>query len=86
MAEYRNLKVTVDEAVATIVVDRPSVKNALNLETVTELQAALDALSRDEAVGALIVTGAGESSLVYGADINDNRARGRDDGRAGVKS
>ena len=86
MAEYKNLKVTVDEAVATLVVDRPAVKNALNLETVNEFHAALDALGRDSAVGALIVTGAGESSFVSGADINDIRARGRDDGLAAINS
>jgi enoyl-CoA hydratase len=34
----------------------------------------------------LIVTGAGESSFVSGADINDIRARGRDDGLAAINS
>ncbi len=73
--DYRNLKVTVDEGIATIVVDRPAVKNALNLETVHEGYAALAELAARDEVGALIITGAGESSFVSGADINDIRAR-----------
>ena len=86
MADYRNLLVSVDEGLAAIVVDRPAVKNALNLETVDEFHAALRELSGNAAVGALIITGAGESSFVSGADINDIRARGRDDGLAAINS
>ncbi len=40
---------------------------------------------RDDA-GVLIITGAGESSFVSGADINDIRARTRDDGLAAINS
>jgi enoyl-CoA hydratase len=86
MVNYKNLRVTVDEGVATIVVDRPAVKNALNLETVQEGQAALAELASRGEVGALIITGAGESSFVSGADINDIRARSRDDGLAAINS
>lgn len=66
--------------------DRPSVKNALNLATVQECHQALDALAEDDSVGVLIVTGAGESSFVAGADINDIRARTRDDGLSAINS
>ncbi len=81
-----NIRVEISESIATLTVDRPSVKNALNLETVKELHEALDALAVDEGVGVLIVTGAGETSFVSGADINDIRARGRDDGLAAINS
>ena len=37
-------------------------------------------------VGVLIITGAGESAFVSGADINDIRARGRDEGLAAINS
>ena len=81
-----NIRTDVSESIATITVDRPSVKNALNLETVQELHAALDALAADGAAGVLIITGAGETSFVSGADINDIRARQRDDGLAAINS
>lgn len=83
---YRNIQVQVEDNIATLTIDRPSVKNALNRETVDELHAALRALAPDESVGVLIVTGAGESSFVSGADIKDIRARGRDDGLAAINS
>ena len=36
MSTYKNVRVAVEDGVATIVIDRPAVKNALNLETVEE--------------------------------------------------
>src|SRR5688572_30020896 len=86
MAEYRNIRVDVTESIATLTIDRPAVKNALNLETVEECRTALAALTADSNVGALIVTGAGESAFVSGADINDVRARDGADGLAAINS
>ena len=81
-----NLRVAVSESIATLTVDRPAVKNALNLDTVNEIHRALDELTVNTDVGVLIVTGAGETSFVSGADINDIRARSRDDGLAAINS
>ena len=81
-----NIRLDVSEAIATLTVDRPSVKNALNLETVNEMHAALDDLAMQDDVGVLIITGAGESSFVSGADINDIRARTGADGLAAINS
>jgi len=86
MPDYTNLNVSLDEGIATIVVDRPAVKNALDLETVTELRAALHELAETRDAGVLIMTGAGESSFVSGADINEIRARDREDGLAAINS
>jgi enoyl-CoA hydratase len=80
------VRTDVSESIGTLVIDRPEVKNALNLETVNEVRAALTRLAADERVGVLIVTGAGESAFVSGADINDIRARGRDEGLAAINS
>jgi len=81
-----NIRIDISEGIATLTVDRPSVKNALNLDTVRECHAALDALAVDPDVGVLIITGAGESSFVSGADINDIRDRTREDGLAAINS
>ena len=83
---YRNIRVNAAENVATLTIDRPSVKNALDRETVDEIHSALRTLAADATAGVLIFTGAGESSFVSGADINDIRARGRDDGLAAINS
>jgi len=57
---YRNIRVDVSESIATLTIDRPSVKNALDLETVQESKNALDTLAADREIGVLIVTGGGE--------------------------
>jgi enoyl-CoA hydratase len=86
MPDYSNIRIDISESIATLTIDRPAVKNALNLETVQECHAALAQLAANAEVGVLIVTGAGESSFVSGADINDIRARGLQDGLAAINS
>jgi len=80
------LRVEISESIATITIDRPEVKNALDLATVGELRAALQTLASNDEAGVLIITGAGEAAFVSGADINDIRARTRDDGLAAINS
>jgi enoyl-CoA hydratase len=80
------VRVEVSESVGTLTIDRPEVKNALDLETVNQVREALRRLEADASVGVLIVTGAGETAFVSGADINDIRARGRDEGLAAINS
>src|SRR6187431_2547418 len=80
------VRTDISEAIATLTIDRPDVKNALNLETVEQVRAALRTIDADPSVGVVIVTGAGESAFVSGADINDIRARGRAEGLAAINS
>jgi enoyl-CoA hydratase len=47
------------------------VLNALNTQTLDELRRALLELKHDQAIRAVIVTGAGEKSFIAGADINE---------------
>ena len=83
---HPNIRVEMAESIATLTIDRPEVKNALDLETVNEVRAALVMLAANQDVGVLIITGAGETAFVSGADINDIRARGRDQGLAAINS
>lgn len=80
------VRTDVSESIATVVIDRPDVKNALDLETVNQVREALRRIEADASVGVLIITGAGETAFVSGADINDIRARGRDEGLAAINS
>src|SRR5207244_4860190 len=50
---------------------RPRVLNALNTQTLDELRRTILALTHDEAVRCVILTGAGEKSFIAGADINE---------------
>ena len=60
-----------DGAVAIVTVNRPTVLNALNAQTLDELDRLLTSLQQDESVRALVLTGAGEKAFVAGADINE---------------
>jgi len=81
-----NIRIDVSESIATLTFDRPSVKNALNRETVQECHRALDELEANPDVGVLVITGAGEAAFVSGADINDIRERNLADGLAAINS
>jgi enoyl-CoA hydratase len=85
MTPYRNLLLAFDGRVATLTVNRPEVRNALDGETVDEFHRAL-AEAQAARAGVLIVTGAGEKAFVSGADINAIRARRRDDALASINS
>jgi enoyl-CoA hydratase len=64
------LVVETADRIATLTVNRPDKLNALNADVLAALDAALDAVGADPAVGAVIVTGAGRS-FVAGADIGE---------------
>jgi enoyl-CoA hydratase len=86
VADFRNIRIDIAENIATLTIDRPSVKNALDRQTVGECHAALEALADNADVGVLIVTGSGESSFVSGADISDIQTRTEADGLAAISS
>ena len=68
---YRNLAVEPREGCTVLTVNRPSVLNALNRDTIGEIDEAVARFLADDAQGVLVVTGAGEKSFVSGADINE---------------
>ena len=81
-----NTDVTRHGRVAVLRINRPEVRNALDLATVREMTAAIAELSAETSVGAIVITGAGGAVFVSGADINDMRARTRNDGLAAINS
>jgi enoyl-CoA hydratase len=86
---FDNLLFERDAAVAILTFNRPKVLNALNADTLRELESALLALGADEAVRALVLTGAGEKAFVAGADINElavlTPAQGKEHARHGQR-
>jgi enoyl-CoA hydratase len=74
-----------DGRVATLTIDRPEVRNALDTATVDAFHRALEEVRKAKAA-VLIVTGAGEKSFVSGADVHAIRERRRDDALAGINS
>jgi enoyl-CoA hydratase len=68
---FDNLLIERDGAVAIVTFNRPKVLNALNAQTLTELAGAVTSFKDDDAVRAIVITGAGDKSFVAGADINE---------------
>ena len=81
-----SIRIDLSESIATLTIDRPSVRNALNRETVEECLEALGELAGNDEAGVVIITGACESAFVSGSDINEIRERTRDDGLASIAS
>ena len=61
----------IDDAIATITLNRPQKLNALSFELLGALERVLEQVDRDRAVRVVILTGAGERAFCVGADIND---------------
>lgn len=68
---FETLLVERDGAVAVVTINRPKVLNALNTQTISEIDRLMRDLQQDEAIRAVVLTGAGEKSFVAGADINE---------------
>jgi len=77
---YETIRVEKRGAVATVVLDRPKVLNALNAATFAELDAAFEELGADDDVRVVLLTGAGERAFAAGADIRELDAVGPGEG------
>src|SRR5438552_12206761 len=69
MADRQYIKLTVEDRVATITIDRPPV-NALNRDTFHELDEALTEIAQNPDARALVITGSGPA-FAAGADIRE---------------
>jgi enoyl-CoA hydratase len=67
---YSLIKLTRDGPVTIIQLNRPEVLNALNLQLMDEVIAALDTLEADESVRCVVLTGS-ERAFAAGADIKE---------------
>lgn len=78
---FANLLVERDGHVAVVTVNRPAKLNALDNATFAELMQCFTELGSDAAVGAVILTGAGEKAFIAGADIEMLSKQGVLDGK-----
>jgi enoyl-CoA hydratase len=72
--------------VAVLTVNRPDKLNALSQEVRDRMLAHLDAIAADDAIGVVVVTGAGEKAFIAGADIGEFAGRSPFDQREAMAS
>ncbi len=71
MTEYAYILVERDERVGIVTLNRPKELNALNFQLVSELADAFEVFDREETIGCIVLTGAGEKAFAAGADIKE---------------
>ena len=67
--EFKNVLLSVEGEIGILTVNRPKALNALNIETLSDLQMAIQEVRNNAGLKVLIVTGAGDKAFVAGADI-----------------
>ncbi|NND93866.1 MAG: enoyl-CoA hydratase [Flavobacteriales bacterium] len=78
---FNNILIENTERVRLITINRPSQLNALNKETIQELNKAFLSAEKDTAVRVIILTGSGEKAFVAGADIKEFSTFGIEQGK-----
>lgn len=72
---FTHLAVKVEDGIGILTINRPDVRNALDLHTLEEIEQALDMWQKDDDVDVIVITGAGEKSFAAGADIGQLHKR-----------
>ena len=74
MTDYTTIQTEISEGILTITLNRPDRMNAFNGEMMLEMIDAFDVADADDAVRAIIVTGAGDRAFCAGADLGGGSA------------
>ena len=73
MKKYEHLLVDTKRGVAWLTMNRPDVLNAMNAALTSELHHAVMSACEDDAVGCIVIAGAGERAFSAGGDIHEQR-------------
>jgi enoyl-CoA hydratase/carnithine racemase len=68
---YEHILVDAEEGVAIITMNRPEKLNAMNRKLQQELHHAVKQAETDDAIGCVVITGAGEKAFTAGGDIKE---------------
>jgi enoyl-CoA hydratase/carnithine racemase len=74
---YEYILVEQEQGVAILTMNRPDKLNAMNRQLSDELHDAVMQMSADEAIGCIVITGAGERAFSAGGDIHEQRQSDR---------
>lgn len=66
-----NILTEITNKILTLTINRPEKLNALNQQTLMEIEEVINAAQHDENIATIIITGSGEKSFIAGADISE---------------
>ena len=69
--EFRNINLEKKDGIAKLTINRPPV-NVVNYETLMEINAALEALGKDEETKVLLIRGSGSRAFCAGIEVKDH--------------
>jgi enoyl-CoA hydratase/carnithine racemase len=70
---YETILAEIEDGVAILTLNRPDKLNAMNRRLSGELHDALKRMEADDAVGCIVITGAGDKAFSAGGDIHEQR-------------
>ncbi len=70
---YEHILVDIEDGVGIVTLNRPDKLNAMNRQLSSELRAAVKQLDADDAIGCIVITGAGTRAFSAGGDIHEQR-------------
>ncbi|MCD3217946.1 short-chain-enoyl-CoA hydratase [Clostridium botulinum C] len=79
--EHKNVLLEKENNIAIVTINRPEALNALNTNTLNELDLVVDEVAKDDNILVVILTGAGEKAFVAGADISEMKDKNVMEGR-----
>ena len=68
---YKTLLAELNNGIYTVTINRPDKLNAINRDVMADLGAVMDEVEKNEAIKAVVLTGAGPKAFVAGADISE---------------
>lgn len=79
--DYQNILIKKNESVQIITINRPKQLNALNKQTINELNTAILKAEKDASIRVIVITGAGEKAFIAGADIKEFASFSKEEGK-----
>ncbi|MPM17030.1 Short-chain-enoyl-CoA hydratase [bioreactor metagenome] len=79
--ELKNIILEKEGNLAIVTINRPKALNALNSETLQDLDLVLENLESDKNIYCVVLTGSGEKAFVAGADISEMKDLSEEEGK-----
>ncbi len=82
---YEDIVLDVADRVATVIINRPKVMNAMRAQTVDELIDAIGMVGWDREIGVIVLTGAGDKAFCTGGDQSAHNGKYNGRGTIGMQ-